>query len=241
VQGWISGTLGNNGLTIQNYASSSTDYDLQISSNNNATTANRPKLNITYTVSTDPTITTSGSLSAFSSLPGVASTAQTYTVAGRNLTGDITITAPSGFELSTDGTTYHSSLALTPSGGTVTTTTVYVRLYNATEGSFSGNITHTSTGASEADIAVSGIVSSSVSASLEASEDTYMSGYNKTYNYGSVNLFKVTNNSSGTNRGALIKWDVSSIPSNATVTGATMTVYVSTASSQTYNINYRCG
>jgi hypothetical protein len=236
VQGWISGTSTNNGLTIQNYATSSTAYDLQISSNNNTTAANRPTLIITYTVSsTDPTITTSGTLTAFSTPPGVASAAQTYTVAGTNLTTDININAPSGFQLSTDGSTYGSSLTLPQTSGTVATTTVYVRLYSTTESSFSGNITHTSTGATEVDKAVSGVVSNSGTMNLIASEDTYMSSVNTTYNYGSVDLFKVSSQSS-TNRGALIKWDFSGIPSGATVTSANLTFYVSSSASQTYNL-----
>jgi hypothetical protein len=72
--------------------------------------------------------------------------------------------------------------------------------------------------------------------SLVASEDTYLSSYNVTYNYGSVNLFKATVNSSGTNRGALLKWDLSSIPSNAVVTSVSMQLYVSTSSTATYNL-----
>jgi hypothetical protein len=73
-------------------------------------------------------------------------------------------------------------------------------------------------------------------ASLVASEDTYLSSYNATYNYGGVNLFKATVNSSGTNRGALLKWDLSSIPANAVVTSVSMQLYVSTSSTATYNL-----
>ena len=81
---------------------------------------------------------------------------------------------------------------------------------------------------------------------LVAAEDTYMSGYNTDYNYGGVNLFKVTNNNAGTQRGALIRWDVSpsgsGIPLNATISSASLTLYVSTASSQAYNLyNMRRG
>ena len=192
-------------------------------------------MSITYSLPTTPTITTTGTLSAFSSPVGTPSTAQTYTVAGSNLSADISISAPTGFEISTDGTNYYSGLTLTQSGGSVSTTTIYVRLYNTIEGSFSGNITHTSTGATGVDKAVSGVVSNSATVNLVASEDTYMSSVNTNYNYGGVNLFKVSSQSS-TNRGALIKWDLSSIPSGATVTNANLTFYVSTAASQTYNL-----
>ncbi len=116
----------------------------------------------TYTQDAEPTgpsITTSvSSLSAFSTAPGTPSVAQTYTVSGSNLTADISVAAPAGFELSTNGSTYASGLTLTQSGGAVGTTTIYARLTGATEGSFSGNIAHTSSGATQKDVAVSGTV-----------------------------------------------------------------------------------
>jgi hypothetical protein len=84
---------------------------------------------------------------------------QTYTVSGSNLSEGISIDAPDGFELSTDGSTYSDSLTLSQSGGSVADTTIYVRLVSsAVEGDFSGNITHTSSGASDVSLAVSGAV-----------------------------------------------------------------------------------
>ena len=50
-------------------------------------------LNVTYTT-TAPTITTTGTLSVSASPVGTPSTAQTYTVAGSNLSADISIAAP---------------------------------------------------------------------------------------------------------------------------------------------------
>ncbi len=108
--------------------------------------------------SATPTIITTGTLTAFSSQPGVPSTAQTYTVSGSNLTADISISAPAGFELSTDGANYDSGLTLPQSGGSVPATTVYVRLNSATEGALSGDIAHTSAGATTKNVAASGAV-----------------------------------------------------------------------------------
>ena len=110
------------------------------------------------TITTGPTITTSGTLTAFNSQPGVPSAAQTYTVSGSNLTADILVTAPTDFEISTDNITYGSSLPLPQSGGSVGSTTIYVRMNRATEGTPSGNITHTSTDATTRNVAVSGTV-----------------------------------------------------------------------------------
>ena len=393
VQGWYNTPASNFGLTIQNPATAS-DY-LIIASKEAATEAQRPRLNINYCIpQTGPTITTGGTLTAFSSQPGVPSAAQTYSVAGSNLTDSILITPPSGFELSTDGTNYYPSLTLNQSGGSVGTTTIHVRLNSATEGTPSGNIVHSSAGATAKNIAASGTVlyvytltagndghgsvtlspaggsynngttvtltpvpntgfkfsnwsgdnalqltdlgngsytilmngNKTVSANfaakaqyalttavspegtgsitlnpsggtyyegdvvtltaapgsgsgyafsswtghltgstnpttlimdgdkfvtaiftvaptcttvnLEAADDNYISSYSTstTNNYGASTTLKVTRNASSAQRGSLFKWNVSSIPSGATVSSASLTLYVSTAASQVYNL-----
>lgn len=105
-----------------------------------------------------PRITIAGTpLSAFSSRPGVPSAEQSYTVSGSNLTGDITINAPSDFQISlSSGTGFASSLTLPQSGGSVAETTIYVRFNRVTEGTSGGNITHTSPSAPTRNVAVTG-------------------------------------------------------------------------------------
>jgi hypothetical protein len=68
-------------------------------------------------------------LSAFSACSGSASVAQSYTVAGSNLTANIVITAPTHFEVSVTSATagFAGSQTLTQSGGNVAATTIYVR------------------------------------------------------------------------------------------------------------------
>ena len=127
----------------------------------------------TYTQVIGPEITTSvSSLSPFSTPPGTPSAAQTYTVSGSNLTADISITAPAGFELSTE----RQHLLFQPDPDPIR------RLGcnhdhlcppdRRTEGSFSGNIAHTSTGAATQNVAVSGTVSNCTTVNLVAAEDT---------------------------------------------------------------------
>ena len=84
----------------------------------------------------------SGTPTPVSTIPGTASTPTDFTVTGSNLTANISLTAPTGFELSTTvNSGYSSSLTLTESGGTVAATTVYVRLAAAdTSGTYSGNV-----------------------------------------------------------------------------------------------------
>jgi len=112
------------------------------------------------TTSSSPVISVTGTLSAFETVAGTASQYQSYSVSGTNLTADITVTAPSGFELSkTELGTYTGSLTFSPTGGTVSAQSVYVRIAaSAPAGSVSGNITHTSTNATQVDLEVSGTV-----------------------------------------------------------------------------------
>ncbi|MCK9584961.1 MAG: T9SS type A sorting domain-containing protein [Candidatus Cloacimonetes bacterium] len=81
--------------------------------------------------SSTPTITLSESdLTGFSyELGSGPSTEQNFTVSGSNLTNDISIAATTNYEISkTSGTGYTTALTFTQSGGTVSQTTIYVRL-----------------------------------------------------------------------------------------------------------------
>ncbi len=87
---------------------------------------------------------------------------QSYTVSGVCLSENITITAPTNYEISTSsGSGYTSSLSLTQSGGNVNTTTIYVRLKaGLNAASYNGEtITHTSSGATQQNVSCSGTVS----------------------------------------------------------------------------------
>jgi hypothetical protein len=108
-----------------------------------------------------PAITASpASLSGFTASLGSASTALPFLVGGTDLTANITITAPAGFEISSNGSApFASSLNLAPVSGTVASTSVYARLAaTAPAGANSGNITLASTGAASQQVAVSGTV-----------------------------------------------------------------------------------
>lgn len=113
--------------------------------------------------SSTPTITLSTSaLTGFSYTVGSGPSAeQTFTAEGTNLTHDITLTAPTNYEISeTSGSGYTSPITLTQSGGSVATTTIYTRLkaglgvgdYN------SEDITAASTGATSQTVICSGTV-----------------------------------------------------------------------------------
>jgi hypothetical protein len=101
-----------------------------------------------------PVIVTSGILNAFSTCVGSVSSLQNFTISGSNLTNNITITAPTGYQVSTTSTAsdFTNTLTLTHSGGTVPEKTIYLRMNTSTNG-LSGNITCVSSGASTKNIA----------------------------------------------------------------------------------------
>jgi hypothetical protein len=101
-------------------------------------------------------------LSAFSTTQGTASAAQNVTVNGQGLTADIVATAPTGFEVSSDGIAYGTTATITPASGSVTAATLSVRLAaTAAAGSPTGNVVLNSAGSQSVSIAVSGTVTAS--------------------------------------------------------------------------------
>jgi hypothetical protein len=117
-----------------------------------------------YAAPGTPTITlnpAAPTLTVFTTTAGTASAAQTFQVTGSNLTEDVTVTAPAGFEVSQDGGSFASNQTLGRSGTTLASKTISVRIAaSAAAGSLaSANVTLTSTGATTANVAVSGTVS----------------------------------------------------------------------------------
>lgn len=107
----------------------------------------------------DPTIFVDPSaLSGFSHFVGTPSAEQSFEVSGEFLTNDITVTAPAEYEVSlTSGAGFGASVSLTPTTGSVSATTVYVRL-NGTAANYNqvGDVVLTSTGATDENVALEG-------------------------------------------------------------------------------------
>ncbi|WP_229201883.1 endonuclease/exonuclease/phosphatase family protein [Arsenicibacter rosenii] len=111
----------------------------------------------TVTSNTAPALNTNPvNLSGFFTAIGTPSTAQSYTVNGVNLTGPVTVSAPAGYEISLNGSAYASTTTVSPVSGSVSQG-VFVRLTGAAVGSFTGTVTHVSTGLT-ATVPVSGTV-----------------------------------------------------------------------------------
>ena len=165
------GTLISQGTTIDNTYTSSTNLDYMGCYWQGSTTANQTAFfdNISVTVAGGgtPTVTVNpATLTGFSYVFGSGpSSEKTFTVQGSNLTADINITVPTSpaqhYEISkTSGGTFSSSLILTQSGGTVSETTIYVRLKaGLSAGDYNNEtITVSSTGATSKTVTCSGTV-----------------------------------------------------------------------------------
>jgi hypothetical protein len=101
-----------------------------------------------------PVLSTTGNFTAFSANLGNASDSQSISVNGTNLNASITATSPTGFEVSSDNSTYGSTATIAPTGGPL-----FARIAStATAGALTGNITLASTGATSLSLPVSGTV-----------------------------------------------------------------------------------
>jgi len=101
-------------------------------------------------------------LSAFSTTQGTASTAQSITVSGQGLTGNIVATAPTGFEVSADGVSFAGTATLVPTAGVLNAASLSIRIAStAGAGAVTGNVSLASTGSQSATVAVSGTVTAS--------------------------------------------------------------------------------
>lgn len=106
----------------------------------------------TINVTGDPVTLAFGSVVANST-----SATQSFDVAGANLTADISITAPSNFEITTNTASgFGSSVTLPPSGGTVGTTTIFVRFLPTAVTGYTNTITVSSTGAGTVNVTATG-------------------------------------------------------------------------------------
>ncbi|WP_114777711.1 IPT/TIG domain-containing protein [Botryobacter ruber] len=102
-----------------------------------------------------PVVTITQSLSPFSTVAGKTTASQQYTVRGTNIATNLTITAPANFEVSVNNFTFSSSVTMLPSAVENTNKAIYVRYKPTAVGNHSGNLVHTTEGATES-FAISG-------------------------------------------------------------------------------------
>lgn len=121
--------------------------------------------NLVWTSATPSITVMPSSLSGFTYGEGNGpSSEQSFTVSGAALTGDLTLTPSTNYEISTGtGGSFSATnlITLTPSSGTVANTPIYVRLKaGLTQGTYNGeSITAASTGADNKNVSCDGSVS----------------------------------------------------------------------------------
>jgi hypothetical protein len=184
----------------------------------------------------NPTITGAASTSQFTTIQGTASATQTFAVVGESLTANLIATAPTGFEVSSDGTTYGSTATFTQSSGSASGTLSIRLAASATVGSYNSQaIVLSSTGATSVNITTptSGNVVSSASAPTCPSSNAINPSTDQTLCQGSTAsiLTNTTTNVGSTGTPTMsYQWYYNATNSN-TIAGATL---VSGATNSTY-------
>ncbi len=210
-------TVSASGFTTSLPTSGSTYYFAV--GNYGAFTSNTPSITVSTT-----------SLTGFTACPNTASSTATFTVSGSNLgSNNLVVTAPAGFELlQSGGASYASTYTLTPTSGTVGSTTMTVRMSAQASSPTSANITCASSGATTKNVAVSGTVYTAISGNTSGSAVSICSGATTTLTGGTV---------TGGNSSYTYLWESSSNNSTwATATGTSTGANYTTAalSSATY-------
>jgi hypothetical protein len=151
----ISNSFARTGYTFSNWNTLANGTGTSYANNASFPFSANATLYAQWTAITTPTIYTTGSLSALTTTYGTASSTSTFSVSGTALTADIVVTPPAGFEVSTNASSgFGSSVTLTQTGGSVSSTPIYIRLAAATNaGAYSGNVVLSSTGATDVNVA----------------------------------------------------------------------------------------
>jgi gliding motility-associated-like protein len=155
----VNGTSGTGDITVDATGlTPGTTYFFKAYAINSAGTAYGGEQTFTTAAAT-PIVTATGTIVPFAACYASSTPGQSFTVSGNNLTGNLVITPPPGFQLSNNNIGFSGvGITLTPVSGTVATTTLYVRMAAATSSPAAGNITAVSAGATTKSIPVSGTV-----------------------------------------------------------------------------------
>lgn len=154
------------------------EYNVGTGSSQNYRTVS-PGTASTTTLSATAITASPGSLSFGSVTVNTVSPEQTYSLSGTLLTpsdGNLTVTAPSGFEVSsTSGSGFGGSLQVPYAGGTLAATTIYVRFAPVSIQSYSGPITNAGGAAVTKNVSVSGTGAAPSIANEFQAEDAVLS------------------------------------------------------------------
>ena len=171
---------------------------------------NSLKIDGSVTAAVNPLITPSTtSLASFGDvMVGNSSSATSFTFNGAGLTEDVSILAPAGFEISTDGINWYPGTDISPVGGSLNNVQIWVRFSPAVVGTASGNIVLSSPGATDKLVTVTGTGIPAVSSIVVDDEPygPYCNGISNTFDldftpagsFNSTNFYAQLSNTDGT-------------------------------------------
>ncbi len=146
---------GNGTATIAGTPTQSGVFNLVLTAANSVNSVTQ-SFTLTVNAGAATIVVTPTSLTDFGTVTvGTQSASRSYTVSGSNLTANITVNAPSHFQVSLDNVTFSSSVAVMQTGGTASAT-VFVRFAPTSAGAKTGNVANASTGATSQNVAVTG-------------------------------------------------------------------------------------
>lgn len=141
-----------------------------------------------------------GNISACQGTPSAAPLVQQFAFSATNLTDNVIIKAPANFQVSLSASGgYVSRLQVTPAGGIVGKTTVYVRSAAAAPpGTISGSVSLTSPAAGSVQVAVNGVVSALPVVNAVANQTVNNGAYTAAVNFsGTAGVYSWVNHSPG--------------------------------------------
>ena len=180
-----------------------------------------------------------GTISACAGMASASPNLQQITVSGSNLTGNISVSAPANFEISTSPNSgFGSSLTLIPQAGTVNNTIIYVQsTATAAAGAISGNVSITSIGSVSQDIPVNGTVNALPTVNAPGPQSLNAGAATSAINFtGTGNTFTWTNDTPGIGLPASGTGNIASF--TATNTGGTPLTATITVTPQQAGLAY---
>jgi gliding motility-associated-like protein len=217
-KGTISGVTNNNNGTYtailtssHNVETATLSYTLNGTTGTNTATVNFISSGVV------PTINIQNNISAFTTCLSTASASQSFSVTASDLTANVTVNVPEGFEIAdSQAGTYSNTLTIISTAGVISSTNVWVRLTGVASGTYTGTIDFISNGATTFNISLTGIVSAPSISGTITGTSTVCAGSNTT----TVNL-------SGSN--GTIQWQASTDNITFTnITGASSDNYIAT-------------
>jgi Glycine rich protein/GEVED domain/Secretion system C-terminal sorting domain len=195
--------------------------------------ANGDIIDYYVTITPPPTVVATPTSLAFGTvITSTTSASQIFSISGSSLlTGPLTVTAPSNFQVSLNGTTWSSSVSVSYSGGTLSATNIYVNFTPTAVTSYSGNVSITGGGIVTVNVAVSGSGGTACSGTPTSGTAAVTPTFGNAFTPFSVTL-------TGLSAGAGFTYQWQTAPDSTTwtnVTGATSLLYSFTGiSANTY-------